>query len=111
MQEVNQNVTNSTIENMAGRDIHINIFQNEKPFPRNQYVRDILTIRSLCKPFEIIINTHAEKSYGSRFFKEMPEKDLLEMHQFAQHLKASWEINQRPKFINWLLVKFKRWRA
>ena len=103
-----QRVENSHVENMAGRDIHINIFNQNKPFPRNQYVHEILTVRKLCKQFEIVINTHAEKSYGSHFFKEMPEKELTEMYHFALHLREVWDSKQRPRLISWISEFFKK---
>lgn len=108
MNEVHQTVENSHIENMAGRDINITVIHgNVKPFPRAQYVRDILQLRSSCKHLEFIINTHAEKCYGSRFFKEMTEEQLTEMYQFVMQLQKAVEKRKVPSILKWVLMLFK----
>ncbi|MFA9499930.1 hypothetical protein ACERCG_05800 [Mannheimia sp. E30BD] len=113
MSEIKQNVENSHIANMAGRDIHItHIHQNTVSVPRNKMIAEILQCRQRSSHFEYLINTHAAKCYSTRYFKEMPDTELQEMYEFVCHLKSIFADSQRPRFVSWVfsLFKFKRKR-
>lgn len=111
MSEIKQNVENSRVENMAGRDIHItHIHQHASAIPRKKMIAEILQCRQRSSHFEYLINTHAEKAYGTRYFKEIPDAELREMYEFVCHLKNIFAEYQRPRFVSWALslLKFKR---
>lgn len=102
MKEVQQSVVNSQVEYMAGGDVNITVIHGKhQPFPRSHYVRDILQLRASCKHLEFIINTHAQKAYGSRFFKEMSDEQLTEMHKFVMELKLA---TQPKRWVWWQRV-------
>lgn len=106
MGDVNHQHINGNVTEVNGIKIEkLVIAQDTKPFPRNQYIREILTLRSSCKHLEFIINTHAEKCYGSRYFKEMPEDQLTEMHQFVMQLKQAVEKREMPSLVRWVIKK------
>lgn len=108
MSELKQNVENSRVENMAGRDIHItHIHQHTSAIPRKKMIAEILQCRQRSSHFEYLINTHAAKCYSTRYFKEMPDTELQEMYEFVCHLKSIFEDSQRPRFVSWVLSLFK----
>lgn len=106
MGDVNHQHINGNVSELNGIKIEkLVITQDIKPFPRNHYIREILTLRSSCKHLEFIINTHAEKCYGSRFFKEMTEEQLTEMHEFAMQLKTAVEKREMQGWLRWIFNK------
>lgn len=109
MGDVNHQHINGNVSELNGIKIEkLVITQDIKPFPRKQYVREILQLRSSCPHLEFLINTHAEKAYGSRFFKEMPEEHLLEMYQFVVELELAVKgkkVSWIEKIANWLKIK------
>lgn len=109
MSDVRQTISDSKVENMAGRDVNITIIQNAtQSFPRSQYIHDILAVRDSCKHLEFIINTHAIKCYHTRFFKEMTDEDLKAMHIFTMQLKQAIEKRNVPSFVAWVMRLFRK---
>ena len=100
-----QTIENSTVHHLAGRDVNItNIYHKEgAPVPRTRLVAEILAVRNCSAHLEFVINTHADKCYGSHYFKEMKETELQAMHEFACHLRDLLAEQQRPSWVKQLL--------
>ena len=94
---------------VAGRDVNItNIYHKEgAPFPRTRLVAEILALRNRSAHLEFVINTHADKCYGSHYFKEMKETELQAMHEFACHLRDLLAEQQPPGLVKQLLLWIK----
>lgn len=108
MAEVNQQIENSRVENMAGRDIHItHIHQHASDIPRKKMIAEILQCRQRSSHFEYLINTHAEKAYGTRYFKEMSDSELEDMYVFVSQLRQIVIYSNRPSWINWIVGLFR----
>lgn len=108
MAEANQQIENSRVENMAGRDIHItHIHQHTSAIPRKKMIAEILKCRQRSSHFEYLINTHAEKAYGTRYFKEMSDSELEAIHEFIQRLQLLSTENSKPKWFRWVVRMFK----
>lgn len=110
MADTNNQYFTGTVNEVNGIKAENVYISQSAPCPRKQYIHEILATRNLSSEFESLINLHAEKAYGTRYFLKMPDQHLTEMHEFAMKLNAVWESQQRdsPSFVEWVVKLFRR---
>lgn len=110
MADTNNQYFTGTVNEVNGIKAENVYISQSAPCPRKQYIHEILATRNLCPEFESVINLHAEKAYCTRYFKQMPDQDLTEMHEFAMKLNAVWQIREKPNpsLVEWVVRLFRR---